>query len=280
MLEPFRLNALGRWHGQAGGVVTRGGSVLSTPEQIYSAQRTEYPPFNITTAQPLSLPTFGVRFVLATHVAVSDSRLRDIRDHWVSLSKSVGEGISGSKDPLSELAELVASEIDPRRKTALTDLRLNFQLAQEKVDASLDQSARSTLLAGAVLVEILNANAESISNKASNIRMLVELQRSAQGAEQGSGQVASQLKAHTRQLSEMRNLQETYLLSIRAALEVLSSEIEPEMREAAYALLRNDLRGSGQSKVLQMLERFWQDLSTYVERPEMASSNLLDVVLN
>ena len=52
------------------------------------------------------------------------------------------------------------------------------------------------------------------------------------------------------------------------------------MREAAYTLLRTDLRGSGQSQVLLMLDRFWQDLNVYVERPELASSDLLDVVLN
>lgn len=280
ILEPFRLNALGRWHGQTGGIVTRGGSVLSTSDQIYSAQRTEYPPFNTTTAQPLSLPTFGVRFVLATHVAVSDSRVREIRDRWITLSKSTGGTPNNSGDPLSQLVDMATSEIDPRRKTALDDLQLDFQLAQERVDASLEQSARSTLLAGAVLVEILNTNAESVSNKASNIRMLVELQRSAQGTNQGSEQVGSQLREHARQLTEMRNLQETYLLSLRSALDVLSSEIDPKVREAVYLVLRNDLRESGQSQVLLMLDRFWQDLSAYVEQPELASPELLQIVLN
>ena len=42
MLEPFRLNAMGRPGGQVGGLVTRGGSVLSSGDAIYSAQRTEY----------------------------------------------------------------------------------------------------------------------------------------------------------------------------------------------------------------------------------------------
>jgi hypothetical protein len=280
MLEPFRLNALGRWHGQTGGFVTRGGSVLSTSNQIYSAQRTEYPPFDTGTGLPLSSPTFGARFVLSTHVTTSDSQLRKIRDRWVTLSESASDGSSDRADPLTQLEEMAQAEIDPRRKTALNDLQLEFRLAREKIDTSLEQSARSTLLAGAVLVEILIENAGRISNKVSNIRMLVELQRSSQDSLQGSGLVGSQLTEHARQLADMRRLEATYLQSLRSALEVLSREIEPDARDAAYSTLRKDLRGSEQTQFLMMLDRFWQDLIVYEQRSELTASELLKIVLN
>ncbi len=280
MLEPFRLNALGRWHGQTGGFVTRGGSVLSTSNQIYSAQRTEYPPFDTGTGLPLSSPTFGARFVLSTHVATSDSQLRKIRDRWVTLSESASDGSSDRADPLTQLEEMAQAEVDPRRKTALNDLQLEFRLAREKIDTSLEQSARSTLLAGAVLVEILIENAGRISNKVSNIRMLVELQRSSQDSLQGSGLVGSQLTEHARQLADMRRLEATYLQSLRSALEVLSREIGPDARDAAYSTLRKDLRGSEQTQFLMMLDRFWQDLIVYEQRTELTASELLQTVLN
>ncbi|MEP1933934.1 MAG: SUMF1/EgtB/PvdO family nonheme iron enzyme, partial [Roseibium sp.] len=280
MLEPFRLNALGRGHGQTGGIVTRGGSVLSTSNEIYSAQRTEYPPFDPDTGQPLSSPTFGTRFVLATHVATSDSQLRKIRDRWVTLSESASDTSSERADPLIQLEKMAQAEVDPRRKTALNDLQLEFRLAREKVGASLEQTARSTLLAGAVLVEILNENADRISNKVSNIRMLVALQRSSKDSLQGSGLVESQLGEHTRQLAEMRRLEVTYLLSLRSALEVLSREIGPDVRDSAYSTLRKDLRGSEQTQVLLMLARFWLDLRVYEKRSELSLSELLWMVLD
>lgn len=280
MLEPFRLNALGRWHGQTGGFVTRGGSVLSTSNQIYSAQRTEYPPYDASTGLSLSLPTFGARFVLSTHVVTSDSQLRKIRDRWVTLSESASDGSSDRADPLTQLEDMAQAEIDPRRKTALNDLQLEFRLAREKIETSLEQTARSTLLAGAVLVESLIENAGRISSKASNIRMLVALQRSSQDSLQGSGLVGSQLAQHTRQLADMRRLEATYLQSLRSALEVLSREIEPAARDAAYSTLRKDLRGSEQTQVLVMLDRFWQDLLVYEQRSELSPSELLRTVLN
>ncbi len=165
-------------------------------------------------------------------------------------------------------------------EAALNDLQIEFRLAREKIDTSLEQSERSTLLAGAVLVEILIENAGRISNKVSNIRMLVELQRSSQDSLQGSGLVGSQLTEHARQLADLRRLEATYLQSLRSALEVLSREIGPDARNAAYSTLRKDLRGSEQTQFLMMLDRFWQDLIVYEQRSELTASELLQTVLN
>ena len=78
----------------------------------------------------------------------------------------------------------------------------------------------------------------------------------------------------------MRRLEATYLQSLRSALEVLSREIGPDARDAAYSTLRKDLRGSEQTQFLMMLDRFWQDLIVYEQRSELTASELLQTVLN
>lgn len=273
MLEPFRLNALGREGGQVGGIVTRGGSVLSTASQIYSAQRTEYPPFDTATGAPLTAPTFGLRLVIAAPIATSDARLRAIRDRWIELAGSADTATG--LDPLTLLNTLIDAETDPARRGALNDLKLEFRRATDRTFTAQAQSARATLLAGAVFVEALNDNAAAIAAKASNIRMLVDLQRAG-----GQSPIhARQLDKHVAEIGDLRRLQSTYLLSVRAALETLTTDTPPGARSAAHAVLREEMSLAGRDRILVVLERFWADLAVYAVRPDMAPEALLDLAL-
>jgi formylglycine-generating enzyme required for sulfatase activity len=65
MLEPFRLNRVGRLHGQAGGVILRGGDYRTPEAALRSSLRVEIPPFDAATGQPTALPVMGLRLVIA-----------------------------------------------------------------------------------------------------------------------------------------------------------------------------------------------------------------------
>jgi hypothetical protein len=65
MIEPFRLNRVGRPHGQAGGVILRGGDYRTPEAALRSALRIEIPPFDPATGRPTALPTMGLRLVIA-----------------------------------------------------------------------------------------------------------------------------------------------------------------------------------------------------------------------
>lgn len=276
MLEPFRLNVIGRRGGQVGGIVTRGGSALSTGDQIYSAQRTEYAPFDQASNGPLRSATFGMRLVLATHITTSDQRLTRIRDRWVDLA-GVGEDESAvDVDPVNRLTRLIEAEIDPRRKNALNDLKLDFRRSRDRAQSALQQTAHATLLAGAVFVETLDENASDIDNKAGNIRLLVELQR----AGNKTPLTTRQLEKHVEQISQMRRVRSTYLLSFRAALETLASDIPRDVSRAAYDVLREELALSERDDTRQRLDRFWADLSVYRQRPDISQEELLSLSLD
>lgn len=275
VLEPFRLNAIGRLGGQVGGVVTRGGSVLSGEADIYSAQRTEYPPFDQTTGTPLRGQTFGLRLVLGSHITTSDARLRRIRARWQVLA-GASHDRDRDIDPAATLGALVEAETDPRRAAALGDLQLEFRRARDRAQTALQQSARATLLAGAVFVQTLNANHARINDKAANIRMLVDLQR----AGNKSALFNRQVQTHLHQIADMRHRQTSNLLSYRAALETLSADLLAPVREVAYGVLREELALSGQAALLIMLDRFWKDLKTYRTKPEINQQGLLQTVLD
>ncbi|SPJ31124.1 formylglycine-generating enzyme family protein [Falsiruegeria mediterranea] len=274
MLEPFRLNALGRAHGQVGGVVTRGGSVLSSAEQIYSAQRTEYPPFDVRTGRPLRGDSFGARFVISTYIATSEARLSNIRDRWVARAEGAQE--EGEVDPGKVLSDLIEAEPDLRRRSALTDLQLDLRRNRDQVQIALQQTARSTLLAGTVFAEALAQNARAIDNKAANIRMLVSLQRAGRKSEVFDRQV----QKHVAEIAEMRRQQQVYLLSYRTALDTLVADIGAEARQMALNVLEEELTLSGQSGLREGLDRFAETLDQFAAQPDMQAIDLLNLTLS
>ena len=270
MLEPFRLNILGREHGQAGGVVTRGGSALSTEDQVYSAVRTEYPHFAPETGRPLAGDLFGLRLVLAVHVATSDAVVAAMQSRWIALANrsdtDAGQGAS--------LTELIEAELDPARKAALAGLQAELRGAQEGVARSLQQAARSTLLAGAVFKSTLIDTEAEIGRIASNIRMLVELQQVAADA-----QITAQISGLSNGLERQRSRRAGFLLSVGSTFDTLSTDIPEAESIAAYGQLRQELLLSGEQDLVTVLDRYWRNLAQYRLRPDMDAAELLSLVL-
>lgn len=277
MLEPFRLNALGRLHGHAGGIVTRGGSIHAIDEQIGSAQRTEYPPFDPTTGAPLATDSFGARFVLSTHVAVSDARVQSIRDSWLDRATGARAMMEAEEvDPMRRLSALIEAETDPNRSEALGALQQEFRSTQSVAEAASRQSASSALLAAAVLVAQLTRGSEDEGRKVANIRMLVGLR----SAGDESGQIGAQLELHVAELEELRQLRDAQLLSYRSILDTLVNDVSPDNRRLAYARLLEELRVSDQSVISADLRRAWIDLSVYETRPDMLATELLTIAVD
>ncbi|GGH21282.1 Formylglycine-generating enzyme, required for sulfatase activity, contains SUMF1/FGE domain [Cribrihabitans marinus] len=273
VLDPFRINALGRPHGQAGGVVTRGGSVLSSAAEIGSARRTEYPPYAPETGRPLRGDTFGLRLVIGAHLATSEARLGAIRDRWQDLARA--DPVDES-DPEATLAALIEAEPDPRRQAALAALQLELRRNRDRVQTALQQSARATLLAGAAFVQTLSRNARAIEGKAASIRLLVELQR----AGDDSPMLRRQLAAHVTEIEAMRDQQRVQLTSYRAALDALVGDVPPEDRVRAARVLEEELSLSRQVDLGGALRRFVADLETYAESPDMPADILLETALD
>jgi hypothetical protein len=270
MLEPFRINVLGREHGQAGGIVTRGGSALSAEDQVYSAVRTEYPPFDAATGAALARETFGLRLVLSVHVATSDAGLTALRARWQALA---GNGGGGGAAPAT-LDELIAAELDPQRKVALTGLQAELRVAQERVTGALRQSARSTLLAGAVFKSTIIRAENEIQRKISNIRMLVELQKATDDP-----QLGAQVNVLVTQLEQDRQSRRGFLLSLASTLATLAQDIADADARAAYGQLREELNQTGETALMAVLDRYWRDLAQYRLKPDMAEADLMALVL-
>ncbi|MFA3917617.1 SUMF1/EgtB/PvdO family nonheme iron enzyme [Ruegeria hyattellae] len=273
MLEPYRMNAAGRAHGQVGGVVTRGGSVLSSAGDLYSAQRTEYPPHDTRTGRPLRGETFGLRLVIGAHVSTSQARLGEIEDSWRALA---AEGDDAQGDPDRTLSDLIRAEPDTKRQQELDALQLELRQNRDRIQTALDQSARAALLSGAVFVEALRDSAAQIDAKAASIRMLVELQRTGGG----SGLMERQLRGHVEEIKQMRRQRQFYLLSYQTALDTLATDYAPDETERLRMVLEQDLTQAGQTRLAGALDRFSDDLGVYAQTPDMSQQALMNLALN
>lgn len=103
MLEPFRMNRVGRLHGQAGGVVLRGGNFRMTPQDVHTSMRQEAPPFDLRTGAATKDATTGFRLVLT---AVSIGSLPETEQAQRSFDAEVNGQQAVPDDPVKLLALL------------------------------------------------------------------------------------------------------------------------------------------------------------------------------
>lgn len=273
MLEPFQLNAIGRSHGQSGGLVTRGGSADLEEAQIYTARRSEYPLFSSYTGQAQAGEFFGMRLMLGAAV-VSEDRYDAIRDGWIAEADRPAES---EADPLAALSALLEEELDPRRREALSGVQLEFRLAREAAAESIFQAAKSTLRSGAAFVETLVDSSREISQLTRDSLALRDTIQISVGTQRA--QLMETLTRNVDRLTAQRDNRDTYLLSYRATLDTLAKDVETETRERAYQSLARDLSESNQVQLLNMLNRFWADLTAFMEQPDMDRAALLKIAV-
>ncbi|MWD30152.1 SUMF1/EgtB/PvdO family nonheme iron enzyme [Aquicoccus sp. SCR17] len=273
MLNPFRLNAYGRSHGQAGGIVTRGGAMDATEGQIYSAQRTEYPPFDPTSGEALAGAYFGLRLVMTSNV-VSDARFAAIRESWSAETEN--ESLAAG-DAVTQLGALVESELDPRRQAALSGVQLQFRRAQEEARLAQEESMRSTLLSAGAFVDALRRENAEITRLQRLTFELADRIGVTQGKQKAT--LIESLRQTVEHIQDRRGVQGTYLLVLHTALETMSSEIPQEALAQLYEALTSRLRGAGQAPVADQVAAAWNVLGAFRAAPDMTQDSLLAAVL-
>lgn len=127
-LEPFRLNRVGRLHGQAGGIVARGGAWGGTPEEARSAARDELPPYDARNGAPTRLPQVGFRVALAVQATTSLPRTERLRAAFATEAGQREDAArAAAADPRAALELLRRASADPAQQAALA--RIEAQLA-------------------------------------------------------------------------------------------------------------------------------------------------------
>ena len=158
VLEPFRLNRVGRPHGQQGGIVVRGGSYQTPGEGIRVSMRTEFAPFEQTTKAEARLPTFGFRVMVSATALRQADQIATIKKEWDEASRS--ETSVAGKTPVQLLEDLLKQARTPTEKAQLQAALEQFNTEMGRRNELQARAIKSLLAAALTIRSNLNLSAD------------------------------------------------------------------------------------------------------------------------
>lgn len=273
----FRANAAGRPHGQAGGLVVRGGSYLSSPEQLGSAQRAEWPMYRSSDGRVTAEETFGVRLALSAHVAVDDARAVELANSW---AKAVSAGPGVVDDPLEALDEAISEETDQRRLAFLQAARLSLLQERNRSDEAELEAIRANLTSGAVLVSIIRQTSDDIAGFESlREGALAELEKFDVGRDRREP-LEGILALAVSELEELEPSLDDALAAYGQALESFASVTDRYQMRRARDRLLGEMAARGWTRLRNNVEEFLSDIETYRTHPGLPREALLRLAID
>ncbi|MEY4682028.1 MAG: hypothetical protein RLZZ276_3677 [Pseudomonadota bacterium] len=158
-LEPFRLNKIGRYHGQAGGGVVRGGDFMTPDSALRSSLRVELPPFDMRTGEPLRLRNVGLRPALGLVVTTADARVPEFRAAFDAEAQSRS---SATDDPQRLLKVLHDEATDPAVRQGLARVEATLRAeGRARADQEAETIRAQITFAAAMARQVLLAEGNS-----------------------------------------------------------------------------------------------------------------------
>jgi formylglycine-generating enzyme required for sulfatase activity len=147
VLEPFRAVRVGRFHGQAGGVVVKGGDFRTPEAALRSSLRIEMPPYDATDGQPTRLSSVGFRVALAAQVTTSLRRAEALNRAFEAESRASGTEAENARRQIATMRE----GADPRMRQNLDRLEAGLMAAERQRLEQERAGIRAQLEGAAVL---------------------------------------------------------------------------------------------------------------------------------
>jgi hypothetical protein len=264
VLDPFRLNKISRLQGQAGGLVAKGGSYLTPPDALRSAEREEINPFDDKGVRRTD--TVGFRLVVSAPVLTSPQRLADIAKEWKELPKSESPlaGTQRLEDPLDEMDLLIKSTQDAALKERLTGLKTVIEANIATRNEQRDRAALSMLQFGTFLITRLKDSQGLVEARR---RALVPLAN-------------APTTDPSRQLLEksLAAAQENLATDVKYYQDILSQivqEYSTKTIESELAVLRREFNEQGHPRLLPFADVLHRSLDQFRRTGELSSAQIL-----
>jgi hypothetical protein len=273
MLEPFRLNWMGRRHGQVGGFVTRGGSIQTPGEELRSSMRTEWPYFNILDGRATAFESFGMRLAISVPVNTTLARTTHIRDLWLE-ALSAEPGVDD--DPLAILDALSDRQSDIGLLNELALIRAEIVADRRAREESAERALRLSLLNGAVLSNWIRQERANIA-RLDVVLTLLQTALDAPNVSDAKRTLYERQKPGVE--ARLEAARQNYDLSSSAYLTALVNLQETHVSEtinAGAARLIEELEERGQDRLAPAVDRFLRIIAMRREDPRLSREALLE----
>lgn len=233
VLEAYRLNRVGRPHGQAGGFVYRGGHYAQPPEDLRSSLRVELPPFDPRTGRARRLPQVGFRIVIAA--AATPSRAEAERQRTAFMEESTrrqSEAREAGEDLQRALGVLRQGGSEAAIQAAVRRIEAQIASAERARQDLLQVNARTQIETLATLA----VSSRDATTRAALVRQLAPSRGSLSAEDQRI--IDSSIAIYQRS-AEMAA--ENYLAILRRLVESAPREMFGEQ----MTLVRQDMRTRG-----------------------------------
>lgn len=145
--DSFRLDKVGRPHGQVGGMVTRGGSVYTARKEMRSALRNEYSYYAQEGGKALALDSFGFRIAVSAPVGVSSERDDALRKAWHQEAAAPPDSDTDVVELLQDLEDVSTDRQFVAALSAARELITSERRARQESEAA---ALREMLRSGAI----------------------------------------------------------------------------------------------------------------------------------
>jgi len=239
VLEPFRLNKVGRLHGQAGGFTVRGGDFQTPEDRLRSSLRLELPPYDEATALPTRLPTTGFRITLAVPAVTELSEATQLGSAFADLSRS---RLPASENPSDLLDAMIRQAEDPARQAALKAVAAGLAGEIRQRNEKEAGAIRSNIRMGTLLIR-------SLRDYDNRLKVVTDV----------IGDLEKVAKSDAAQRAQVEELRETltglkgaYDFTVSLYLDTLvqASQYDADRIEAEMAPVLDQYRKPGQSPKL------------------------------
>ena len=256
VLEPFRLNRLGRLHGLAGGFVVKGGSFQTPHDRIRSAMRREIAPFvGGTVNRPDSV---GFRLAIGAPVLASLDRVDRISAELDALGRPAVDAASADPDrpddALADLGSAAADALSPALASRLERIAVALRQEAEQRAANAARTGNSLIRLGAYLASMVRRDAAALGMR----------RRIAAAFERSGGDPDMRAQAR-RNLDLAEAAVETNFEFYVSNVVVAAENFTPETLLGQVRVLEVELGERGQAPLIPLADRFAAHAADYRE---------------
>lgn len=265
MFEPFRLNKLDRQHGQAGGLVVRGGNFLSPAGDIRTSLRREASYYADTA--PHTERTTGMRLAMVAPSLTSRERVQQLEKAWQALGRDDAQPPDNQDaDTTVELADLASKVDDSELEDELNDLEQKLRASNQRQEEARNQAIRSSLNLGAFLCTKMQDDGVFFDFLQENYQTNCE----GDSPDASCGMRKKKLQAQRQRLNGLSNYYASSL--IKSATLYGQSRIADQVDVFAEMLSHNDKL----SELEPYLHTYWQHQSQYLEDQRITADAWLE----